>query len=429
MDAITAARIRLSRAALAALAAVALLAIPGLPFSPHVPDALAATLSVRLEAGPQRSVTFDAAWRVTSSRTTILAAPATVAATARRALPAGGTWLRISSGSLTGRWVAESAVAYVRGFAGTTVYAPARRVLLATGTYERYTFDAGGTMTAARRWVVSSVTSVLVDRTSIVRGQRHVRISSGSHVGWWIPGSATTPKRVGCTTGRPPAATTGRAVRAVGTATGEIALTFDMGGRLTPALAIIRYLELQRVCATIFPTGVASETTTGRAVMAEIAAHPELFEMGNHTVHHCNLRDGGGGSACPAGRPSTTFVTSELDGADTILSGLTGRHTAPYWRPPYGAVDATLVTVAAGAGYPYTVLWSTDTIDWRLVADGGPTAAQSAAKVIANRKAGAIVLMHLGGYTTRDALPAMIAGLRSHAYVPTSISALYRTGH
>ena len=81
---------------------------------------------------------------------------------------------------------------------------------------------------------------------------------------------------------------------------------------------------------------------------------------------------------------------------------------------------------AAAAGYPYTIMWSTDTIDWRPVADGGPTAAAIAAKVIAGRKAGAIVLMHLGGYTTRNALPAMVAGLRAAGYTPTTVSALFR---
>ena len=98
----------------------------------------------------------------------------------------------------------------------------------------------------------------------------------------------------------------------------------------------------------------------------------------------------------------------------------------PYWRPPYGAVDATLAGVAAAAGYPYTIMWSTDTIDWRTVADGGPTASAIAAKVIAGRRAGGIVLMHLGGYNTRNALPAMVVGLRAAHYAPTTLSALYR---
>jgi peptidoglycan/xylan/chitin deacetylase (PgdA/CDA1 family) len=84
--------------------------------------------------------------------------------------------------------------------------------------------------------------------------------------------------------------------------------------------------------------------------------------------------------------------------------------------------------VAAGAGYPITVMWKIDTIDWRRVANGGPTAAASAAKVLAGRTAGAVVLMHLGGYTTRDALPAMVTGLRAAGYTPTTISALFRPG-
>ena len=46
--------------------------------------------------------------------------------------------------------------------------------------------------------------------------------------------------------------------------------------------------------------------------------------------------------------------------------------------------------------------------------------------MIANRTAGGIVLMHLGGYPTRNALPAMLTGLRAAGYSATSLSALYR---
>jgi peptidoglycan/xylan/chitin deacetylase (PgdA/CDA1 family) len=393
------------------------------------PSASAATLSVRLEAGPQAGVTFDAGWHVTSRRTVTLASPATVSGSARSTTPPGGTWLRISSGALAGRWVRESTVAYIPGYAGTTRFSPVRRVTLAPGRWELYRFDGAGVMTAARGRTIASATSVSVDRSSVVRGQRHVRIASGTWAGWWVPGSVASPVKITCSAGTPPAAPSPAVVRSVPAAAGEIALTFDMGGRLTPALNIVRYLELARVCATIFPTGVAASTETGMAVLAEVRAHPELFEIGNHTVHHCNLRDGGGGVACPDTRPGAEFVTSELQDADATLYALAGRHTVPYWRPPYGASDAALRAVAAAAGYPLTILWSTDTIDWRRVADGGPTAAETAAKVIANRTPGGIVLMHLGGYTTRNALPAMIAGLRSSGYTPTTVSALYRSGH
>ncbi len=113
------------------------------------------------------------------------------------------------------------------------------------------------------------------------------------------------------------------------------------------------------------------------------------------------------------------------------------REDRPTRGQPHDAVLAAAVRGdeqgAAGGGGgsgqdPITVMWQIDTIDWRRVADGGPTAADSAAKVIAGRTAGAVVLMHLGGYTTRDALPAMVTGLRATGYTPTSISALFRPG-
>lgn len=386
----------------------------------------AASFSVRLEAGPHLAIAFSASWAVTGSKTITLAAPATVTGTVRASVPGRAVYLRIGSGTLSGWWVPENRMSYRPGVVGTTVYAPVRNLVLAAARYELYRFDAAGALLQAKGIRLTATTTLHADRTAVINGLRYTRISGGTWAGWWAPGTVTGPLRITCSAGSPPTGTTGRIVRSVPAATGEIALTFDMGGRLVPAMSIVRYLELERICATIFPTGAAARTTIGRQVMAEMRAHPELFELGNHTVHHCNLRDGGGGSACPATRPSDAFARAELTGANTIITGLAGRGTRPYWRPPYGAVDARLVGVAAGAGYPYTILWSVDTIDWRTVADGGPTAAQMAAKVIAHRTAGGIVLAHLGGYNTRNALPAMVTGLRAAGYTPTSISALYR---
>ena len=64
-------------------------------------------------------------------------------------------------------------------------------------------------------------------------------------------------------------------------ATGRVALTFDMGGRMTPAVTILKILVENRVCATLFPTGSISRTAEGQAALAIVKAHPELFEVGN----------------------------------------------------------------------------------------------------------------------------------------------------
>ena len=385
----------------------------------------AASLSVRLEAGPQVGVVYDAAWRVTSRRSVTLAVPVTVAASRRVALASAGTWMLTTSGPLAGLWVRQSLVAYVPGSVDVTTFAPARAVTLRPGTWEHYRFDASGAMTGARGRVAAAPTAISVDRAATIGGQRYLRISGGTMAGWWLPGTTASPIPVTCSAGSPPSSAVPVTVRSVAAATNRVALTFDMGGRVVPALSIMRFLELQRVCATIFPTGATADTPTGRAVLAEVVAHQELFELGNHTQHHCDLVNGGGGASCPAA-PTTAFVQQELADAEAVIAGISGLHTQPFWRPPYGAATATVKRAASDAGWPYTVMWAVDTIDWKPVADGGPTADQIAAKVIANRTAGAVVLMHLGGYETRRALPAMLQGLRAAGYGQTSISALYR---
>jgi peptidoglycan/xylan/chitin deacetylase (PgdA/CDA1 family) len=210
-----------------------------------------------------------------------------------------------------------------------------------------------------------------------------------------------------------------------------MALTLDMGGRLDPALDIMAFLVENEVCTTLFPTGAMSATPTGQQVLAIVRAHPELFELGNHTMHHCNLRDGGLGSPTTApcqtgGPPSAAFVVAELTDAAGILEAGSGQDPAPYWRPPYGIYTDGILATAAGAGYTKTIMWSIDTIDWRPISDGGPTAAQIASKVVTSATSGSIVLMHLGGYETLDALRIMVPALRERGLLLTSVSDLLR---
>ena len=208
-----------------------------------------------------------------------------------------------------------------------------------------------------------------------------------------------------------------------------MALTFDMGGRLDPAIDILDFLIANQVCATLFPTGAMSETAVGQEVLAIVRANPELFELGNHTMHHCNLRDGGLGSpteapCATAGPPSAAFITAELTDAAAIVETASGQPTVPYWRPPYGAYNETVLATAAGLGYTKTIMWSIDTIDWRPIADGGPTAEQIASGVVTSATSGSIVLMHLGGYETLAALAIMVPALRERGLVLTSVSDL-----
>ena len=392
----------------------------------------AAALRVRFTAGSH------VAYQVTGStatvaRTVTLSRPSSASLAERRAVGRTGMMLRLANGLFAGLWVRESGLRYVPGEIGTTVASPARVVgfgvepFTERGTFIGYQFDASGALVATKVQQISgwAGSSAHGDRDAVINGRWYVRILDGIWAGYWMPtanriGNAS---RVTCTAGNRPAAGSSQVLSRVTTAGSEVALTFDMGGRLDPASAILEYLLLERVCTTVFPTGAAIATPEGAAAMAVVRAHPELFEVGNHTQNHCNLRDGGGGTACPATRPSAAFVAQELADAAAAIAAATGQSPSPYWRPPFGAQDAALRGVVTGAGYTKTVMWAVDTIDWRPVTDGGPTALGIATK-IRGVPAGGIVLLHLGGWNTLDGLPYGIYGLRARHLLPTSVSDL-----
>lgn len=390
--------------------------------------ATAATRPVRLEAGPQTGYRFSSAGVVVARKDIVVANPVNAATDRRRVVPnRSGIYLRMTSGSLSGYEVRESPVAFIPGIAGDTPYAPAAKATFAPGRYLGYRFDGDWDLASTRYASVSTVTTATTTRRAVIDGRPYVRVVDGPWSGTWMPVTAPrglTVARIACSVPARPPAVTSTVLRRVPTTQPGLALTFDLGGRLTPAIDIMERLIVDRVCATIHPTGDAALTTTGTAVMALIKAHPELFEVGNHTMHHCNLRDGGGGKVCPTTRPTVGRIQAELQRAEETINALTGRSTKPYWRPPYGASDVRVRDAAAAIGYRTTLLWDIDTIDWKTIADGGPTTAAIAEKVVTKAQRGSIVLMHLGGYHTYDALPSIVLRLRAAGLQPTTISDL-----
>jgi peptidoglycan/xylan/chitin deacetylase (PgdA/CDA1 family) len=249
-------------------------------------------------------------------------------------------------------------------------------------------------------------------------------------------GYAAQASRAGCSTSpRYATATQENFIPPIARASASrrVALTFDMGGRMTPAVHILEMLVANHVCATIFPTGAISRTAQGQAALAVIKAHPDLFELGNHTMHHCDLVRGGGGSPSAADAtycktlaptPTKAQVQKELLDAEAWIHQYTGMTPRGFWRAPYGSVNMNVLTWAAQVGYPKQFKWDIDTIDWKPIADGGPTARSMTLKVVGTAKSGSVVLMHLGGFETPDALQSMIDGLRSRGFVLTTLSDL-----
>lgn len=196
----------------------------------------------------------------------------------------------------------------------------------------------------------------------------------------------------------------------------QIALTFDMGGRLDPAVDIVRWLIDHNVHATLFPTGKSGTTTElGKAAINLAATRPDLFEFGNHSWDH----------------PDFTTLTAaqmadQLSRTESALSGLVGGTTRPYFRPPFGAWTAAVRTGVGAAGWADLVMWDVDTIDWKPTTDGGPTSADIVTKVLTKAQGGSIVLMHLGGWHTLEALPDLLAGLQAKGMTPVTLTTMLR---
>ena len=78
------------------------------------------------------------------------------------------------------------------------------------------------------------------------------------------------------------------------------------------------------------------------------------------TTPSITATSGTAGVARPARRRARARRSSsaELRQADAVIASSSGRHTTPFWRPPYGAVDAGVRRAAASAGWGYTVMWT-----------------------------------------------------------------------
>lgn len=229
------------------------------------------------------------------------------------------------------------------------------------------------------------------------------------------PPATPAPTTSGAATPRPSLSGAATVVRHGSRSTPTVALTFDMGGRLDPALDILGWLVANDVPATIFPTGkTGTGTTQGLAALDIVASHRNLFDLGNHSWSHPDFRD-----------LDAAAMRSQLERSESALLATINMSTRPWFRPPFGGLDDQVPAVVGAAGWSHIVMWDVDTIDWRPLSDGGPTAADMVDKVVSKSKAGSIVLMHLGGYNTLEALPGIVDGLRARGLTPVTLDTMF----
>ena len=182
----------------------------------------------------------------------------------------------------------------------------------------------------------------------------------------------------------------------------RIALTFDAGGPSTPTASILDILARHHVHSTFFITGDWANLNPD--LVRRI--HNEGHEIGNHTMHHIDLRT-----------LSDVEVCNELNQANQVISGMTGVTTRPYYRPPYGGRDNRVRSLAANLGYR-TVYWTIDTLDWQTTA----TTDSITKRVMDGLRNGVIVAMHAGSNVEAQTLDGLMTKIEQQGYQMVTIT-------
>jgi len=186
----------------------------------------------------------------------------------------------------------------------------------------------------------------------------------------------------------------------------EVALTFDAGDDRGFTEEILDILLENGVVATFGVTG--NWVDNNPDLVARMVA--EGHQVINHTWSHNSLT---GFSDDSEGITGFGDREAELESTNGVVMAATGGYdTRPYWRPPFGDYDDSVLEDAAAIGYDLMIMWSCDSLGWN-----GLSAAEINERCTDTAEAGSIILMHVGE-SSQDAaaLPEMIEKLRANGF-------------
>jgi peptidoglycan/xylan/chitin deacetylase (PgdA/CDA1 family) len=185
------------------------------------------------------------------------------------------------------------------------------------------------------------------------------------------------------------------------TARKEVALTFDVPrSAVGGASSIIQTLHSRGVVSTWFLSGTWSQDHTALARLAVKDGN----EIGNLTVDESNL-------VVP--QRSDMYICSAIAQGESMILTTAAKTTRPFFRPPGGAENDNVRSLAAKIGYR-TVTWSVNPRDDLPTT----TRAQIVSRVLTSSslKNGAIILLHVNGANTAAAIGDLITGLQRKGF-------------
>ncbi|MCL1790500.1 MAG: polysaccharide deacetylase family protein [Peptococcaceae bacterium] len=180
------------------------------------------------------------------------------------------------------------------------------------------------------------------------------------------------------------------------TTTHTVYLTFDDGPGSQNTPIILDILTEHDAAATFFCTGISMQAYPD--ILKQIADRG--FTIGLHGWDHRRFTD------MPAAE-----IARQTDRSNDLLLSLTGV-TASITRPPYGAINETVIETLAAQDHKI-YLWSIDTLDW-----GQKDPQDILRNIQENLRPGDIILMHCGDGQPQTAriLPEIIEYILLEGY-------------
>lgn len=185
-----------------------------------------------------------------------------------------------------------------------------------------------------------------------------------------------------------------------------VAITFDdLAG--AQAEAMLNILNNYGINASFFFLGYSIEENPDLVKAISDAGN----FVGNHSYSHPYLPDS-----------SDEEILAELQETEDIIVETTGKHSMPYYRPPYGGYDNDVLQVAGDLGFTKTILWTIESYDWQ-----GISKEEIVSNVLTDIGPGAIILLHTSpdAINTQYALPTIIESLLAQGYSFATIPEMF----
>lgn len=198
----------------------------------------------------------------------------------------------------------------------------------------------------------------------------------------------------------------------------RVALTFDDGPNPDTTPQVLDVLAAEGIKATFFINGSRVNDRT-RPILKRIVDEGHI--LANHSHQHKNLS-----------QQSTSTVRDQVSRTHEIIEGAS---TPQYFRFPYGASTCETATIVREEFGQIITGWNVDSGDWCFAPDDGYCPASRFKHVPdafredmagwtmqqVRAKGGGIVLFHDIHQYTADALPGIVAKMRSEGYSFTNL--------